>query len=58
MQKKKILPTYLPYFFQTVTGNKQLLFLGLMQWGYFHPKHKDATIFENHLNPVMLVSIG
>ena len=27
-------------------------------WGYFHPKHKDATIFENHLNPVILVFIG
>ena len=26
--------------------------------GYFRPKHKDATIFENHLNPVMLVFIG
>ena len=23
----------------------------------FHPKHKDATIVENHLNPVMLVFI-
>ena len=27
--KKIILPTYLPYFFRTVTGNKQFLFLGL-----------------------------
>ena len=25
--------------------------------GYFLPKHKDAKIFENHLNPVMLVFI-
>ena len=25
--------------------------------GYFHPKHKDANIFENHLNPAMLVFI-
>ena len=24
---------------------------------YFHPKHKDTTIFENHLNPAMLVFI-
>ena len=24
------LPTYLPYFFRTVTGNKQFLFLGLI----------------------------
>ena len=23
----------------------------------FHPKHKDATFFENHLNPVMLVKM-
>ena len=23
-------------------------------WGYSHPKPKDAKIFENHLNPVML----
>ena len=22
-------------------------------WGYFHPKHKDAKIFENYLNPVV-----
>ena len=27
-------------------------------WGYFRPKHKDANIFENHLNPVILVLIG
>ena len=26
-------------------------------WDYFCPKHKDATIFENRLNPVMLVLI-
>ena len=26
--------------------------------GYFCPKHKDEKIFENHLNPVMLVFIG
>ena len=26
--------------------------------GYFHPKQKDAKIFENHLKPVMLVFIG
>ena len=25
---------------------------------YFRPKHNDAKIFENHLNPVMLVFIG
>ena len=25
---------------------------------YFSPKHKEAKIFENHLNPVMLVFIG
>ena len=25
--------------------------------GYFNPKHKDAKIFEIHLNPVMLVFI-
>ena len=25
---------------------------------YFCPKHKDAKISENHLNPVMLVLIG
>ena len=24
-------------------------------WGYFFPKHKDAKIFEKHLNPIMLV---
>ena len=29
MQKIIFLPTYLPFFFQTVTGNKQFLFLGL-----------------------------
>ena len=23
----------------------------------FHPKHKDVKIYENHLNPVMLVFI-
>ena len=28
--QKKFLRTYLPYFFWTVTGNKQLIFLGLM----------------------------
>ena len=27
-------------------------------WGYFHPKHKNPKIFENHLNPVVLVFIG
>ena len=27
-------------------------------WGYFHPKHKDAKIFEKHLNPVIVVFIG
>ena len=26
-------------------------------WGYICPKDKDAKIFENHLNPVMLVFI-
>ena len=26
-------------------------------WGYFSPKHKDAKIFGNPLNPVMLVFI-
>ena len=26
--------------------------------GYFRPKYKDSKIFENHLNPVMLVFIG
>ena len=30
-KKKKDLPTYLPYFFGTVTGNKQNIFLGLMK---------------------------
>ena len=25
---------------------------------FFHPKHKNAKIFENQLNPVMLVFIG
>ena len=24
---------------------------------YFHPKHKEEKISENHLNPVMLVFI-
>ena len=28
--KKKPLPTYLPYFFRTVTGNKHFIFLGLI----------------------------
>ena len=32
--KKNILPTYLPYFFQSVTGNKQLIFLGLIESEY------------------------
>ena len=27
-------------------------------WGYFHPKYKNAKIFENHRNAVMLVFIG
>ena len=27
-------------------------------WDCYWPKHKDAKIFENHLNPVMLVFIG
>ena len=26
--------------------------------GYFHPKYNHAKIFENHLNPVMLVFTG
>ena len=26
-------------------------------WGCFRPKHKDATILENNLNPVILVII-
>ena len=30
IKEKKKLPTYLPYFFWTVTGNKQFLFLGLI----------------------------
>ena len=29
--KKNIFPTYLPYFFRAVTGNKQLIFLGLIK---------------------------
>ena len=29
-EEKNILPTYLTYFFQTVTGNKQYFSLGLM----------------------------
>ena len=33
-------------------------FLLLQCWGYFRPKYKDAKIFENHLNPAMLVCIG
>ena len=32
--KKNFLPTYLPYFFQAVTGNKQFIFLGLMEKCY------------------------
>ena len=27
-------------------------------WGHFDPKNKDPKIFENYLNPVMLVFIG
>ena len=30
MQKKLFLPTYLPYFLQAVTGNKQFIFLGFI----------------------------
>ena len=26
--------------------------------GYNRPKHKNAKIFENYLNPVLLVFIG
>ena len=32
--------------------------LPMMKLLYISPKHKDAEIFENHLNPVMLVFIG
>ena len=32
--------------------------LTFWHWGYLRPKHKDAKILENHLNPVMLVFIG
>ena len=32
--------------------------LTLTMLDYFLPKLKDAKIFENHLNPVMLVFIG
>ena len=105
MQKKYILPTYLPYFFsdhyrkQTIyffrpywylvlliinnnqsRGHWILVHLFLYHtwlamsfaitcyyvqvtkpfqcWGYFLPKHMDAKIIENPLNPVMLVFIG
>ena len=32
--------------------------LTLLMLENFCPKHKDAKIFEKHLNPVMLVFIG
>ena len=35
-----------------------LRLLSSKDWGYFPPKYRSAKIFENHLNPVMLVSIG
>ena len=31
---------------------------GFQCWGYFHPKHKETKIFENHVNHVVLVFIG
>ena len=37
--------------------HKNLILWPVQCWGYFCPKHKDAKIFENHLNPVMLVFI-
>ena len=40
------------------TGELKVNPANLMLRLYFHPKHKDAKIFENHLNSVMLVSIG
>ena len=36
---------------------KYFLNADLQSWGHFHPKHKDAKIFEKHLNPIMLVFI-
>ena len=36
----------------------QLLTLTMLRLQKFCPKHKKANIFENHLNPVMLVFIG
>ena len=35
-------------------GNSPLV----LTFQYFRPKHKEAKIFENHQNPVMLVFIG
>ena len=37
--------------------NSTVLTLPMLS-GYFHPKHKGAKIFENHLNPAMLAFIG
>ena len=31
---------------------------GFQCWGYFHAKHKETKIFENHVNHVVLVFIG
>ena len=39
------------------TIHKQILTLPMLR-GYFCPKHKDAKIFEKHLNPIILVFIG
>ena len=44
--KKHIFPTYLPYFFRTVTGNKQFIYLGLS----FLPPEAELPIEEKTLN--------
>ena len=48
-----------------LTGSSETFYTGqysnpltLQCWGYFRPKRKGVKMFENHLNPVMLVFIG
>ena len=44
------LPTFLPYFFQTVTGNEHFFFLGPSIYIYMHS--------QGHVTVAILVEIG
>ena len=54
MQKIFFLPTYLPYFFQTITGNKQYFFLASL-YEYFREKCQ-SDLYQQFPSNVLLLA--